>query len=136
MIRVIEYMMSAKDQDVFVAKKICKKARVPEFYTRKGLQVLSRLGVIKSIKGPGGGYQIAGAASQFSVLEIIQAVDGKNTYSHCVMGLSKCAESKPCLIHEVWSQSKMKILNDLSHVSLQDLAGGSEQKKITDLVKK
>lgn len=129
-------MMSTKTQAVIIAEKVCKKAKVPEFYTRKGLQVLSRLGVLKSIKGPGGGYQMAEDAGHLSILEIIQAVDGKNTYNHCVMGLAKCSEKKPCTIHHLWAQSKKKILNDLASVSLQDLASGTVRQRIDDLVKK
>lgn len=128
-VRVIEYMVSARTQDVFLAKKICTKLKIPEFYTRKGLQTLSRLGVLKSIKGPGGGYQISDDAGQLSVLEIIQAVDGKNTYNHCVMGISKCNNNNPCAIHDVWADAKKVILGTLASVSLRDLNAGTLHKK-------
>ena len=122
--------MSKKQKNIFLAMEICKKLKIPEFYTRKGLQVLSRLGVLKSITGPGGGYQMAGDAGNLSVLEIIHAMDGENVFNHCVMGLPKCNGKNPCAIHDIWAQSKKKLLNDLASVSLQDLANKAVRQKI------
>ena len=134
-IRVIGYMMATSGKKIFLARDICKRLRIPEFYTRKGLQVLSRLGILKSIKGPGGGYELAGGAGKLSVLRIIYTVDGKNTFNHCVMGLPRCNEKNPCAIHEIWAHSKKKLLNDLNSVLLRDLADRGVRQKIYGLTK-
>lgn len=128
-------MMATRNGKIFSAKDICKRLGIPEFYTRKGLQVLSRLGILKSIKGPGGGYELAGSAGKLSVLRIIHAVDGKNTFSHCVMGLPRCNEKNPCAIHEIWAHSKKKLLNDLNAILLCDLVDAGVRQKIYGLTK-
>lgn len=129
-IRVIGYMMTQKKDKRFLAAKICKALRIPEFYTRKGLQILSRIGVLKSIPGPGGGYQLARDAGRLSVFEIICAVDGENSFNHCVMGMPHCNQKNPCAIHNVWAGTKQKLLDDLNAVKLDDLGDGRKRKKI------
>ena len=117
----IGHMAAAKTQKMFLAKNICRKLKIPEFYTRKGLQALARSGILESVSGPGGGYALAKGVGNLSILKIIQYVDGKDTFNHCMMGLSNCGEKNPCEIHEVWAKAKEGLLRDLDSVSLNDL---------------
>lgn len=129
-IRTLEYMTSDRRTKRFLTRDICRKLKIPEFYTRKGLQVLSRLGILKSLAGPGGGYQLSKKAKQLSVLDIIRAVDGKRSFEHCVMGLPRCSGKKPCAIHHLWSVSKKNLLCDLAKVKLDQLNSKSQRQRI------
>ncbi len=65
----------------------------------KLLQKLVKEGVINSSKGPKGGFYITTAQSQQKVIRIVEAIDGKDIFNQCGLGLSKCSETRPCPFH-------------------------------------
>jgi Rrf2 family protein len=63
--------------DKSVASHVAAEARgIPERFLLKVLQPLVSAGVLRSIKGPNGGYRLARPARQITLLEVIEAVDG------------------------------------------------------------
>jgi Rrf2 family protein len=65
----------------------------------KLLQKLVKEGVINSAKGPNGGFYITEKQSQQKVIRIVEAIDGKDIFKQCGLGLSKCSETQPCPFH-------------------------------------
>lgn len=66
----------------------------------KLLQKLVKSGIIKSIKGPHGGYYITEDQKKESVINIIHAIDGPEVFNKCGLGLSQCSETRPCPFHK------------------------------------
>lgn len=87
-------------------------------------QLFSRLrqnGLVKSVRGPGGGYRIAKALDDISVSDIIRAVDEQIDATQCG-GEGNChSESRRCMTHELWTELNHKILDYLEGVSLARL---------------
>ena len=96
-------------------------------------QLFSRLrrnGLVKSVRGPGGGYRVARNPREISVSEIIAAVDELIDATQCG-GKENCHDDRRCMTHDLWSSLNKKILEYLSGVSLADLvASQREGKKI------
>jgi Rrf2 family protein len=65
----------------------------------KLLQKLVKAGIINSMKGPNGGFYITAAQKKLRIISIIEAIDGKEVFKQCGLGLSKCSEYRPCPIH-------------------------------------
>jgi Rrf2 family protein len=65
----------------------------------KILQTLVRHGVIKSTKGPTGGFYITKTQKNQEIIRIVEAIDGKHIFDGCGLGLSQCSENHPCPIH-------------------------------------
>lgn len=112
----------------FRVEDACREADVPESFTRKGFQRLVHQGVLKTVRGPGGGYRLKGNASDISILEIVKLVDGEETYERCVMGLSQCGDKEPCPIHEIWKTTKKKFVGELRQTSLEQMIYSSKKK--------
>ncbi|GMV91703.1 MAG: hypothetical protein AMXMBFR82_14810 [Candidatus Hydrogenedentota bacterium] len=112
----------------FQAKDVCQKAGIPEPYTRKVFQALVQGGLLKAVRGPGGGYVLAEDPSEISLLRVIRAVDGEDTFDACVMGLPQCDGKHPCPLHEVWSGAKERLLERLEKNTLQDLLDAATAK--------
>jgi len=74
----------------------------------KILQNLVKEGVINSMKGPNGGFYITAKQKAQPVINIINAIDGKDIFKQCGLGLSKCSATHPCPIHNDY-----KIVRDL-----------------------
>ena len=109
----------------FRARDICKKARIPEPYSRKVFQSLVQGGFLRAVLGPGGGYELKRNPSQITLLEVIHAVDGDLTFRKCLLGLSRCG-STPCALHAVWGGIREGLIARLDSLTLSDLVGVSQ----------
>lgn len=121
-LRALAYAHLERDGARFQPKEVCKRTGIPEPFTRKVLQSLVQGGFLIAYRGPGGGYALAKPAREISLLDVIKAVEGDDTFDHCVMGLPQCGGDNPCPIHALWAQTKVKLLHDLNSKSLADIA--------------
>ena len=81
-------------------KQISNSINSPEAYTAKILQQLVKSGVIYSIKGKMGGFEMdPNSLSNVKLVHIIKAIDGDGLYHSCVLGLNECDALKPCALH-------------------------------------
>ena len=75
-LQALAYLVD-QPQDKSVASHIIAEAEgIPERFLLKVLQPLVSVGVLRSIKGPNGGYRLARTPKQVSLLEVVEAVDG------------------------------------------------------------
>jgi Rrf2 family transcriptional regulator, iron-sulfur cluster assembly transcription factor len=96
-------------------------------------QLFSRLrknGLVKSVRGPGGGYHIAKPHQDISVSDIITAVDELVDATQCG-GNQNCHDEGRCMTHDLWTALNGKILEYLSGVSLADMVQMQEKKHNT-----
>ena len=84
---------------------------------------LRRAGLVKSVRGPGGGYRLAHGAADTRVSEIILAVDEPISATRCTeMGATGCrADRSKCLTHDLWEELGNQIHTFLSSVTLLDV---------------
>jgi Rrf2 family iron-sulfur cluster assembly transcriptional regulator len=86
-------------------------------------QLFSRLrkrSLVSSVRGPGGGYNLARPADEIFVAEVITAVDENVDTTRCG-GAHNCRENGPCLTHDLWQDLSERIYDYLNRISLQDL---------------
>ncbi|HBR55230.1 MAG TPA: transcriptional regulator [Flavobacteriaceae bacterium] len=102
---------------------ISKQIDGPEAFTAKVLQQLVRGGVIKSIKGPHGGFEITSESMETTTLaDIVAIIDGPKIYSGCGLGLNDCNEEKPCPLHFQFAEVRNGLKTMLENTTLQTLA--------------
>jgi len=85
-------------------KEIAQEVNSPEPFLAKILQKLSREGLIQSAKGPNGGFYLEGKDFNRPLAEIVEAIEGKELFVGCAMGLSYCSETNPCPLHHDFKQ--------------------------------
>lgn len=120
-IRALTHVVSTEGKERFQAAEVCEEVGIPEPYTRKVLQALVSDGLLNAVRGPHGGYELVRPASEISMLELIKAVDGQDTFDGCVLGLPMCGCAKPCPLHETWGPVKGELLTCLASVTLQQI---------------
>lgn len=81
-------------------KEIAAVIDASEHTVAKMLQTLVKESVINSVKGPNGGFYISGKQMKQPIVNIVEAVDGKEVFRQCGLGFNKCSSSHPCPIHE------------------------------------
>lgn len=101
-VRALAYMTSNGDQKVFTVEELAKGAAVPKPYLSKILKQLVTGKVLKSNKGPGGGYQFARPPGEISLYDIKVTIDGITEFVECALGLDSCNDEAPCPAHFIW----------------------------------
>lgn len=87
---------------------------------------LRRSGVVKSVRGPGGGYQLGRPAAELAVSQIVRAVDEPLEAVRCTTGGGGCMPGgERCLTHDLWEALGGQIDDYLSSVSLADVLAGN-----------
>lgn len=84
---------------------------------------LRRGGLVKSVRGPGGGYLLARPSNMTRVSDIIMAVDEPIQTTRCTLGSpAGCHNNKGrCLTHDLWEELGNQIYLYLSSISLADV---------------
>lgn len=126
---MLDLALNEVDKPVTLAG-ISERQGISLSYLEQLFSRLRRNGLVKSVRGPGGGYRIAKQHSEISVSDIITAVDELIDATQCG-GEENCHEERRCMTHDLWASLNSKILEYLSGVSLADLvASQREGKKI------
>ncbi len=81
---------------------------------------LRKAGMVKGVRGPGGGYKLSRDAHDINIADIISAVDEPIDSTKCG-GKGNCHEEQPCLTHDLWMGLSDQIRNYLKGISLGDL---------------
>lgn len=107
---------------------ISERQSISLSYLEQLFSRLRRSGLVKSVRGPGGGYRIARKHAEISVSEIITAVDEQIDATQCG-GKENCHDERRCMTHDLWASLNDKILEYLSGVSLADLVTSQREGK-------
>ena len=92
---------------------------------------LRRRELVKSVRGPGGGYHLGRHAGKISVAEVIAAVNEDTDTTRCG-GASDCQEGEICLTHHLWMDLSNQVREFLQSISLADLVARQDIRKISD----
>ena len=78
---------------------------------------LRKAGLVKGVRGPGGGYRLAKPSSEISIAQIVRAVDEKVDVTNC-NGEGDCQDGERCLTHELWSDLSDRLYEFLDGITL------------------
>lgn len=99
---------------------ISERQQISLSYLEQLFSRLRKRELVKSVRGPGGGYKLAKLANQISVSDVITAVDEQIDATQCG-GHENCHDDGPCMTHDLWTSVNFKILEHLSSVTLFDI---------------
>ncbi len=91
---------------------------------------LRRNELVKSVRGPGGGYRLSRSGEEIFVAQIIDAVNETVDATGCG-GTSNCQQGEVCLTHHLWCDLSKQIHNFLSQISLANLVERREVQTIS-----
>lgn len=102
---------------------VAENTGTPEAFTAKILGTLTKFGIVKSLKGPYGGFEIDPfSMKQIKLSEIVYAIDGDVIYNGCALGLSECNATKPCPMHDKFVRIRAELKTMLETTTVYDLA--------------
>lgn len=92
-----------------------------EDYLEQLLGSLRRAGLVATVRGAQGGYQLARAPEEITVGDIIDATEGPINISECVSDEGCCNRSGQCRTRQVWDYLSRSINGLLQSITLRDM---------------
>jgi Rrf2 family protein len=128
-IRAFVHLARVPDGRFAMVKQIAEHEEIPSHFLAKILQQLARKGLLRSSKGPTGGFSLRQAPGDISLLNIVEALDGLADYQKCASGLAECNDEQACGMHDSWKALRSRIMEYLEHTSIADVAAALDEKR-------
>jgi Rrf2 family protein len=105
-----------------LSRDIATATGIPGPYLSKILHALGRSGLIRAKRGYRGGFTLARPASRISLLDVAEAVEGRNWMPQCLLGLTVCSQIRACPTHAFWKREQARIEEELRKITLAQVA--------------
>ncbi|MFO1312036.1 MAG: Fe-S cluster assembly transcriptional regulator IscR [Burkholderiales bacterium] len=111
---------------------VSARQRISLSYLEQLFGKLRRSGLVDSVRGPGGGYNLAKPPEDVSVADIITAVDEPIDATQCG-GRENCQDDRRCMTHDLWAALNDHIFSFLSGVTLAQLVKQHQKGEVSVL---
>jgi Rrf2 family protein len=113
--------------DKLTRKQISKNQEIPSSYLENILISLKTKGIIRTIRGPKGGYELAKEPEEITVFEIVNILEGPFDSIPCLDDSNACTRSSICVTTNVWRRLQ-EVQNDLlSEITIKDLVEQTQE---------
>lgn len=124
---VLDIALNADGGPISLAD-ISERQHISLSYLEQLFAKLRKDGLVKSVRGPGGGYQLGLPSEQISVGMIIAAVNENIHVTKC-LGRENCKNGVECLTHELWEDLSLRIESFLNEITLAELVNKRNVKR-------
>ena len=121
-LRGILYIAVMQDEKRKVQiEEIATKLSVPKHFLGKIMQQVVKAGLLKSTKGPYGGFSLAAETLTTPVIRLVEITDGMEQFSMCVLKFKYCNGLNPCPLHYEMEEAKRNYLSLFTKNTFGDL---------------
>ena len=122
-LRAVLYLARHRDQGLIAATEVANALGAPPNYLAKTLRLLARRGVLRSVRGPRGGFALAVPAETLTAAEVVEAVDEVTRPANCLTGNRPCDPEHPCDAHAQWARLTERVLEPMQATSIAQILG-------------
>jgi Rrf2 family protein len=127
-LRAMINLASRPPREAVSAKVLAAQEEVSYQLICKLLQKLQRAGFIKSMMGPSGGYRMAMPASDITLGQIVQLLQGPVMINRCVSDEEACSRQHTCVVSESLRKIQRDLEKYLANVTLEQLVKENKAK--------
>lgn len=127
---MLDLALNAREAPVSLAD-ISGRQGISLSYLEQLFAKLRRNELVTSVRGPGGGYQLARVADEIQIVQIIDAVDESVDATRC-KGKGNCQGGETCLTHYLWCELSQQIHDFLSGITLGSLVARADVRDIAE----
>lgn len=131
-VRVMIFLAAAPPESRISLVELAAATNAPDSFLSKVLQALSRAGLISSRRGQSGGFRMSNQGREASMLDVIEAVDGKICLNTCLVSGKSCSRKHSCPAHPVWADAQRAMLLVLDAAMIANLAAESKQTQLSN----
>ena len=131
-LRILVDLATHNDGKPRLIRDIAESQAISEKYISRLVIDLRRAKMIRSIRGVKGGFHLAMAPKDITLLDVLEAMEGPLSIVGCVSSPKKCNRTEACAAHEIWSSLNEKIREIMRGVTLEDVLDAYERQKAAD----
>lgn len=118
-LRAICYIAENQDKGFIPVSEISENLNLSENYLEQLVRMLKKDGLIKSSRGPKGGYKINNDLNNITIGQILRSLEGDMTTSECVSGKVKCDEK--CDAYDLFTKLDYLINQAIDSITLENI---------------
>lgn len=119
-LRALLYLANKLGGGPVTLHEIAGKLAIPQAFLSKILQQLAHKGIVRSVKGPSGGFMLAADPAKLTMQEVVAEIDGNARVFECFGQEADCSFFDDCMIRDVFGEVEQKISQVLAQYTLAD----------------
>ncbi len=117
-VRAVHYLAGLGSEQRAATSRIAQEQRIPPSFLAKIVSQLSVAGLLQTSRGARGGVSLARPASEISLLEVVEAIDGPIYLNECVADNGgSCVFGEDCPMRPVWCEAQAQLVDILKGTS-------------------
>ena len=128
--RAILELALAYKTDPLQIRVIAERQNISNKYLEQLVGIMRTAGLVRSIRGPHGGYVLARNPEEIKLSEIFRILEGPVLTVECVENENVCPSHADCVTRRLWIQVNEAMLNVLENKTLHDLMDMAEKEKL------
>lgn len=121
-VRALLELALHNEGEVVPLKEIAARQDISLHYLEQIISALVSAGLLRSVRGPGGGVALVRPASQIRLNEVFEALEGAPRLVECLVDVGACPRSPSCATQHLWLRMNEAISRVLKDTTLQELA--------------
>ncbi|HBR19365.1 MAG: hypothetical protein A2Y13_06330 [Planctomycetes bacterium GWC2_45_44] len=128
--RAILELACAYGAEPMQIKVIADRQKISNKYLEQLVAIIKSAGLVRSVRGPHGGYVLARDPAEIKLSEIFTVLEGQTLTVECVDNQEVCENSSDCITRKLWKQMNDAMLGVLENQTLQDLVKMTEKERM------
>ena len=125
---MVDLALSGQGQPISL-KDVAQRQQLSDKYLEQIVTPLSRAGLVRSVRGAGGGYLLTRRPEQYTVGEILRPLEGDLAPVECATDAQFCERSGQCVTVELWQQIHRAVSEVVDRTTLADLVARQREKQ-------
>ena len=125
---MVDLALSGQGQPISL-KDVAQRQQLSDKYLVQIVTPLSRAGLVRSVRGAGGGYLLTRRPEEYTVGEILRPLEGDLAPVECATDAQFCERSGQCVTVELWQQIHRAVSEVVDRTTLADLVARQREKQ-------
>ncbi|MHC9542746.1 MAG: Rrf2 family transcriptional regulator [Vulcanimicrobiota bacterium] len=114
-------LLAAEDHRLLSTKEMARKLSVSEAHLSKVMQRLAKVDLVRSTKGPSGGFILDRPKEKITLIEVYEAIEGPLVHRDCLLHKPLCGGGKNCIFGGLFNRLNRDVVEYLAGTRLSDV---------------
>jgi len=119
--RIVLHLAGLGEGARVTVREITERRLLPAPFVRRIVAKLAAAGIVRTIRGAGGGIELARPASEVSLLDVVAAIEDGIVLNRCVKDPTECPLSSACPVNAAWVEATGLVEAHLAEVKFSEL---------------